>query len=124
MAGPQTTREALLAELLGDVGTLLDRVEVIQAALPQQAEDGASRLASAGEAASTKIAGAADQARRDLSASLAEALEGVQKAATEASGAAAVVSGAAWRFALLALLTGLAGGALAGFIVAGKVFGG
>lgn len=61
---------------------------------------------------------------RDPSASLAEALKGVQKAATEASGAAAVISGAAWRFAVLALLTGLAGGALAGFIVAGRVFGG
>lgn len=123
MAGPQTTREALLAELLGDVGELLDRVETIQAALPQQVEDGAARLASAGEAASVKIATATDQARRDFTSALTDALNGVQKAAKDAEAAASVVSGAVVRFALLALLTGLAGGALAGFIVAGKVFG-
>lgn len=124
MAGPQTTREALLAELLGDVGTLLDRVEAIQATLPQQVEDGASRLSSAGESAAVKIATAADQARSDFTLALTDTLKGVQKAATDAEAAAAVVSGAVVRFALLALLTGLAGGAIAGFVVAGKLFGG
>ena len=44
MAGPQTTREALMAELLGDVGALLDRAEALQAAADQAKENQSLRL--------------------------------------------------------------------------------
>jgi ATPase subunit of ABC transporter with duplicated ATPase domains len=114
VAGPQTTREALMAELLGDVGVLLDRMEALKVDLPEVAEDAAGKVKAVGDSSAAAIRIATDQAE----VRIADALSGIQTAAREARAAAGVVAGAARRFALLALLTGAAGGAVAGAVVA------
>jgi hypothetical protein len=55
MAGPQTTREALLAELLGDAGVLLDRIDALKVDLPEVAEDAADRVRAAGDSSAAVI---------------------------------------------------------------------
>jgi hypothetical protein len=114
MAGPQTTREALLAELLGDAGVLLDRIDALKVDLPEVAEDAADRVRAAGDSSAAVIRSAIDQAE----VRIADALSGLQATAREAKAAAGIVAGSARRFALLALLTGVAGGAVAGAVVA------
>ncbi len=114
MAGPQTTREALLAELLGDVGGLLDRMEVLKVDLPEVADDAADKIKAAGASSAAAIQSATDRAE----VRIGDALASLQTAARDAKAAAAVVAGSARRFALLALLTGVAGGAVAGAVVA------
>ena len=114
MAGPQTAREALLAELLGDAGLLLDRMEALKVELPELAGDIEARVKAAGESSAAGIKTASQQA----ASRIGDTLESVQSAAREAKAAAATVTGAARRFALLALLTGVAGGGVAGAVVA------
>lgn len=114
MASPNTAREALMAELLGDVGVMLDRMEALKVALPEVAEDATDRVRAAGDSSAAAINSAIDQAEIRI----ADALSGLQATAREAKAAAGVVAGAARRFALLALLTGVAGGAVAGAVVA------
>lgn len=114
MAGPQTTREALMAELLGDVGGLLDRMEALKVDLPELADDMAGKVKAAGDSSAAGIKIASQQA----ASRIADTLESVQNAAREAKAAAAVVTGSARRFAFLALLTGVAGGGVAGAVVA------
>lgn len=118
MNGPQTMRDALIAELIGDVDALLTRAETLRAALPDAAEKAASRVAAAGESAAQQIATNAERVRGELARDMETLLKGVQKVAGEASGAAKVVDRSGRRFALLALLTGLAGGVCGG-VVAG-----
>ncbi len=116
MGPPQTTREALLAELLGDVAGLLERVEALHASLPATAEQSAARMAAAGE-----------RVRADLGRQNDGVVQALQKVAREAREAAGVVNGSARRFALLALATGLGagvlGGALGGLLLSRYVFG-
>ena len=114
MAGPQTAREALLAELLGDVGGLLDRMEVLKVDLPEVADDAADKIKAAGASSAAAIQSATDRAE----VRIGDALSSLQTAARYAKAAATVVAGSARRFALLALLTGVAGGAVAGAVVA------
>lgn len=124
MAGPQTTREALMAELLGDVGGLLDRMEALKVDLPELADDMAGKVKAVGDSSAAGIKTASQQA----ASRIADTLESVQIAAREAKAAAGVVTGSARRFALLALLTGVAGGAIGGALAAialtGRLFGG
>lgn len=116
MAGPQTTREALMAELLGDVGALLDRAEALQAAMPAVADAAATQVYLAGEDAAKNIKASADSfaalfaGQRDLIA------KPMSEAAASISQSAGVVEGSARRLATMAMLAGLAGGAIAGLL--------
>lgn len=127
MAGPQTTREALMAELLGDVARLLDRVEALHTSLPVAADQSAARMAAAGEQAAGSITAAGERVRVDLGRQNETVLQAIQKAAKEAREAALVVNGSAQRFAFLVLLTGLGaglvGGALGGLLLSWYVLG-
>jgi hypothetical protein len=114
VAGPNTAREALLAELLGDAGVLLDRMEALKVELPEVADDIERKVRSAGESSAALVRTAGEQAASQVG----DTLEAVQSAAREARAAAAMVTGSARRFALLALLTGVAGGGVAGAIAA------
>lgn len=118
MSGPQTMREALIAELIGDVDALMTRAESLRATLPEAADKAATRVASAGETAAQQIAIKAERVRADLARDMETLLKGVQRVAGEAQAASMVVDRSARRFALLALLTGLAGG-VGGGILAG-----
>ena len=114
MAGPQTAREALIAELIGDVDALIGRAEALHSALPDAAEKAASRVAGAGQNAADDIIQAATALRRELTAEGDTLLKGLQGATKEAQNAARVVDKSARRFGLMALLLGLAGGVIGG----------
>lgn len=114
MAGPQTAREALIAELIGDVDALIGRAEGLHTALPAAADKAAARVEGAGRTAADDITEAATRLRRELTAEGETLLKGLQGATQEAQKAARVVDQSARRFALMALLLGLAGGVLGG----------
>ncbi len=116
MGAPQTTREALMAELLGDVGALLDKADSLQNALPAVADVAASQIYLAGEAASKNIKAEAEQFRAMLAREREALTRPVQEASEQTRLAADVVEGAGRRLAMLALGLGLAAGALAGAI--------
>lgn len=116
MASPQTTREALIAELLGDVGVLLEKADELRAAFPAAADEAAARVRTASERALQEVATASVHLARELTAHQEKLLHGVQTAAKEAQVAAKVVDGHARRFALLALLAGLGGGVIGGVL--------
>ncbi|MFW1011717.1 hypothetical protein ACEV93_18635 [Vibrio parahaemolyticus] len=116
MGAPQTMREALLAELLGDVDALMQRLEELQTTLPAAADNAAGKVSDAGKAATDEFAQTAAKLRRDLVADsdvLRKELQGVTK---ETQAAAKVVDQSARRFAIMALLMGLAGGVIGGVL--------
>lgn len=117
MSGPQTMREALIAELIGDLDTLITRTEELKAALPAAADKAADKVAGSADAMLGKIEQSASQLRADLARDAGIIAQTVQKAAGDAQAAAAVVDKAGRRFALLALVTGLCGGLLGGLLV-------
>lgn len=128
MAGPNTHREALIAEALGDLGDLLDRVEALKTALPAAVDTAAGKVRGAGETAAGSVNAAGDRVLTEFSKRAAGALDGMVVAAREAHKAAQVVDKAATRLALIAGAMGLAGGVIGGVLVAlaisHKLFGG
>jgi len=124
MADPRTKLDVIYQEVLGEVAELVTRLEQTAAKVAEAGQ--------AGELARQAVSQAAAEAgrafRRDLDKHSSTLLEGLQKAAGEAKAAAMVVDKAGRRFALLALVTGLAaglvGGCLAGLAIARGVFGG
>lgn len=127
MSSPQTMREALVAELIGDLDDLLARTEALKTSLPGAADDVAKKVTASGDGIILRIEKVGTQLLADLSHESKTISETMQRAASDASGAAAVVDRAARRFALLALVTGMCGGVVGGLLVgmalAGKVFG-
>lgn len=121
MAGPQTAREALIAELIGDVDALIERAEVLQASIPAAADEAVRGIVDAGERVVAHLDDATKLLRADLARERAAALQPLQLASKAATDAAAAVTDGARRLATYALLTGLAGGALAGALVGGAV---
>lgn len=114
-AGAVTTaREAIVAELIGDVAGLVDRAERLVPVLTEAAEVAATRLEEAArQAAASGVEGvrqAAAAAAIERKALLADA----QAVAKEVKGAAAIVRGQADRLALCALVVGAAAGGVAG----------
>ncbi len=61
MAAPNTHREALIAELLGDVGAMLDRADDLQAAFPVAADAAAGKVRVAGEMAAGGVTAAGER---------------------------------------------------------------
>jgi hypothetical protein len=106
----QTAREALIGELIGDVDTLLKRVDALGNALPDAAERSAARI----EAAASRF-------KADIERDREAHLKALRQLAAEAKAAAWVVDGASRRFAALALLGGFGGGILGGAL-AGTLF--
>ena len=116
MAGPQTAREALIAELLGDVGALMDRTEALQAAMPAVADAAATQVYLAGEDAAKNIKAAADSFAALFADQRALIAKSMSEAAASISKSADLVEVNARRMATNALLAGLAGGAIAGLL--------
>lgn len=124
MTGPRTTREALMAELLGDVGALLDRVEALQVAIPGVTDTAVKQVYLAGEEAANGIKAAAEQFATLLARERDQIAKPVSQAAASIRASADLVEGGARRLTTTALVVSLAGGALAGLIggVAGAAF--
>lgn len=124
MAGPQTTREALMAELLGDVGVLLDRAEALATTIPEATETAVSQVYLAGEDAAKNIRAAAEQFAALLHREREQIAKPVSEAAASIRTSADLVDGGARRLATVALFAGMAGGVLGGLIagIAGAAF--
>lgn len=127
MANTQTMREALVAELIGDVDALLQRVEALRTTVPEAGTAAAAQVQAAGTQAAQDIAVASDRLKADL-ARQAETLRHTLYSVTqEARAAANVVDGTAQRFGRFAVLAGfgggILGGILAGLVLASVVFG-
>ncbi len=118
MANPSTHREALIAELLGDIDTLLARLETLQASLPAAVDTAVGRVRGAGETAAGGLSLAGDRLLAGFDRHAAQTLQGVQTAAREAQAAARLVDHAARRFLVLATVLGLCAGVLGGILVA------
>lgn len=97
--GPQTARDALLAELLADVTQLLDRVEALGATVP-----------AAMNAASSKNEREAQRLRQSLRAEQAGLIAEISELVGE-------VRGIGWHLSLKTLAAGFVGGVLGGLLV-------
>ncbi|WP_413168804.1 hypothetical protein [Burkholderia latens] len=118
----------MIAELLGDVGPLLDRVEALQSALPSAVDEAVRKVRAAGETAAGAVEASGDVFLGRFNERASKATQAMQGAATDVQNAAKVVDRSAFRFALMAGLIGLAagtlGGALVALAIAHKLFGG
>jgi hypothetical protein len=116
MAGPQTTREALMAELLGDCGTILDRIEALQAAIPAVADAAATQVFIAGEDAAKNIKSAADSFAALLDGHRDQIVKPLREATVSMVKSADAVDGGARQLANKAMLCGMAGGVIGGLV--------
>jgi len=79
MTGPRTTREALIAEILGDLDSLISRAD----ALPQKMENAGAILEAAGEKYRAAISEFTEQAKKNLSEHFDSKMSETQKLLTE-----------------------------------------
>jgi hypothetical protein len=126
MANVQTVREALVAELIGDVDTLLQRVEALRTTLPETGEAVAVQVKAAGMQAASDITGVSERLKADLARQAETLRHNLYAVTSEAHAAAQLVDGTARRFGRFALLAGfgggILGGVLAGLALAAVVF--
>jgi hypothetical protein len=112
MVAPNTHREALIAELLGDVGALLDRAEALKTSLPAATEAAMRQVKNTGDTAAASATMAGERFLTAFDERASSLLRGLQQTAKEAGAAARVVNHASRRFLLLAALLGVLGGCL------------
>lgn len=108
-SSPQSMREALIAELIGDVDKLITRTEELKSTLPDQ-------LKVASRTTTGELTAAGEKLRNDFLRDLERVKRELQQTAAEAKEAAQIVHGSARRFAVLAMAAGLFAGALGGLI--------
>lgn len=84
MSGPQTMREALIAELIGDLDTLLTRTEALKTSLSGAADDVAKKLSATGDGIVLRIEKTGAQLLDDLSRDTKTINQQMQKAASAA----------------------------------------
>ncbi|CAD0362116.1 hypothetical protein CFBP2533_44810 (plasmid) [Xanthomonas hortorum pv. pelargonii] len=117
MAGPTTHREALMAELLGDVQGILDRVEALQAAIPKTVKEAKTELQAAVKEGNVHINEACVRLSRVIDQQTKEAVKATQAAAGEASSAARELRLARGRLTALLTVFALVGGGVGGAAV-------
>ncbi|XHI67365.1 hypothetical protein ABZP12_04531 (plasmid) [Xanthomonas euvesicatoria] len=117
MAGPTTHREALMAELLGDVQGILDRVEALQAAIPKTVKEAKTELQAAVKEGNVHINEACVRLSRVIDQQTKEAVKATQAAAGEASSAARELRLARRRLTVLLTMFALVGGGVGGAAV-------
>ncbi|MCT8308712.1 MULTISPECIES: hypothetical protein [Xanthomonas] len=117
MAGPTTTREALMAELLGDVGGILDRVEALQAAIPKTVKEAKAELQAAVKEGNGHINEACVRLSRVIDQQGKDTVKAAQVAAGEASAAARELRLARGRLTVLLAVFALVGGGVGGAAV-------
>lgn len=136
MAGPSTAREALLAEVYGDLLGLVERVEALKASMPGLTDQLAAEIAEASRLASVQIATSGKQSVQNVAQIATHTLEGMtrERAALqalaeqhvrEARAAAQLVGASANRLALYATGIGMGAGAIGGVLATlafGKLF--
>lgn len=117
MATQNTMREALVAELLGDLDALIKRIETLNEALPGTLDAAEARIRQAGEASASAIEQAGVASSRELERQGKGMMQGVENATHQTQTAARAFQGAGrtlWAMAAAAIL----GGGVAGAVVA------
>jgi hypothetical protein len=120
MAGPNTHREALIAELLGDVDGLLKRAEALHETLPAVTEAAEAKIKAAGEASAAAINEAGVKLSRGLERQGGDLLREIQEGTrqTQAAAKGLRASGAKlWGLVIVAVLAGAIAGAVAALLV-------
>lgn len=124
----RTAREALIAELLGDAGELLDRAEILfgrsdQAAeaLASAVEQAAAALRLASERAGREVAESARQAQADVGAEANETLVAARALTREVKATAAAIQGESRRLFWRTLALGGVGGLVATSLVGAAI---
>ncbi|RBG50929.1 hypothetical protein BRM42_22075 [Xanthomonas oryzae pv. oryzae] len=117
MAGPTTHREALMAELLGDVQGILDRVEALQAAIPKTVKEAKTELQATVKEGNVHINEACVRLSRVIDQQTKETVKATQAAAGEASSAARELRFARRRLTVLLTVFALVGGGVGGAAV-------
>jgi len=117
--GSQTAREALIAELLGDCGNLLDRLDLLKESVPVAVDDALTRLQLAAESVAKRMetegsnVASAIACEREL---LAASLRAAHEAGDKLTKAAARATEQNRRASRNSLILGLAGGVVAGLM--------
>lgn len=125
MGAPQTTREALLAELLGDVGDVLDRVDALKLSIPAAADAAVESIRAEAQQIGATLESVAQTMRDDMHRDRGSYRQDVQEAraaAKAATLAAEQVTADARNMRASALLVGACAGAFAGLVTGGLVF--
>lgn len=118
----QNVREALMAQLLGDVDALVKQIESVSTSIGQTYDGAIERLAEHEKKVACLIMREADKGTRNLTAALredyAEARRSAGAIAHKAEKAALLIDRAAWRLYVMSLVGGVVGGlaAVAGYI--------
>lgn len=118
MGGPTTTREALMAELLGDVGDLLDRVDALRASIPAASDAAVEAIRAQGEDIAATLQTAASDLQAERLRERAASKQELQTMTKTIAAAANAVTDGVQRSAIVAALIGAGAGALAGALTA------
>lgn len=111
-------RDALVAELIGDVDTLIQEVKALQASMPASSDNAARVLLESSKKMLAQVEQSSQRLRLELKNENLEILAAAQKAANEATYAAQLFNKGVVRLSLLAVSLGGIAGLIAG------VFGG
>ncbi|KHL55228.1 hypothetical protein LN565_14945 [Xanthomonas euvesicatoria pv. euvesicatoria] len=106
-----------MAELLGDVQGILDRVEALQAAIPKTVKEAKTELQAAVKEGNVHINEACVRLSRVIDQQTKEAVKATQAAAGEASSAARELRLARRRLTVLLTMFALVGGGVGGAAV-------
>lgn len=115
---PTTMREAIAAEILGDINDILTRLEGVNKIFPESTEKTISKIKTAMELASGNLTASGDKITREFDAKLKESLANLRQVSKDTLKAASVVDRSAHRFALFSAIIGFASGILGGVLAA------
>lgn len=114
MAGPQTTREALITELLGDIDGLLKKFDTISKELPKTGEEAAERIENAILRGCGKIEESSDNGLRKLNFEYHNQILKMQEVKSDIQLSADIVRGTSAKFLLLSIIIAIVFGFMGG----------
>ncbi|WP_156955813.1 hypothetical protein [Solidesulfovibrio alcoholivorans] len=115
---PTTMREAMVAEVLGDIGNLLTRVESVNKALPDATEKAISKIRAALELASGDLTSSGERLTREFDVYLKESLGSIRQVSKDIQQAAKLVDKSSHRIAIYSAIIGFSTGIFGGILSA------
>ena len=118
MSEARTKLDILYQDVVGDVSSLLSRIEAISAALSLQPEQINRTSKKLGESLTIAANTTARRINAEFEKSCIATLQDLRAITQEAKSAARIVEGASKRFSTIALVLGIFGGILGGAFIA------
>ena len=115
---PTTMREAMVAEVLGDIGNLLTRLENVSKSLPEATEKAISKIRAALELSSGDLTSSGEKITREFDIHLKESLGNIRQVSKDVQQAAKLVDKSAHRLAIYSAIIGFSAGMLGGVLSA------